>query len=166
MKFENERVQIGPRFFLLSLSSGGLFDRFGWCRGSGRLFRFWRGTLLLDHGFSRRGGRLDKFHVETLHLDRCRSARLKEGPASPLPGQVFGLQDQELGEVLNVLEAHAVEETDGLNPSEGEVRGEASEERVIPSHSDFITEESFVIDLKGEWSPLGQEFRDLFMGMV
>jgi len=68
--------------------------------------------------------------------------------------------------VLNVLEAHAVEETDCLNPSEGEVRGEASEERVIPSHSDFITEESFVIDLKGEWSPLGQEFRDLFMGMV
>ena len=68
--------------------------------------------------------------------------------------------------MLNVLEAHAVEETDGLNPSEGEDRGEVSEERVIPSHSDFITVETFVADLKGERSPLGQEFRDLLMGMA
>ena len=105
--------------------------------------RSWHGTLRLDGGFSPGESRLEKFHLEILHLDRARSAVLKEGPASPLPRQFHGVRVQQFGEVLKVFEANPRQETDCPDPSDDQIRSEAFQEGMILCHRDFIAGETF-----------------------
>jgi hypothetical protein len=107
------------------------------------LERSWHWTCRLDGRFSPGEIRLGKFHLEILHLDRARSAVLKEGPASPLLRQFHGVRVQQLGEVLKVFEANPRKETDRLDPSDDQIRSEAFQEGMILCHRDFIAGETF-----------------------